>query len=101
MAWLNLLLNRHAALLCKPCISSDLLTPPQEMLTGVKFGKEIHRDPIFTACIVYTMVVETMVVWDLKTCQGKQNVDLYRINVYRMYKERIPDFTNTWTYPEY
>ena len=71
------------------------------MLTGVKIGKEIHRDPTFTACIVYTMVVETMVVWDLKTCQGKQNVDLYRINVYRMYKERIRDFTNTWTYPEY
>ena len=26
----------------KPCISSDLLTP-QDRLTGVKFGLEIHR----------------------------------------------------------
>ena len=30
----------------KPCISSDLhvVTPPQERLTGVKFGQEIHRE---------------------------------------------------------
>jgi len=25
----------------------DLLTPPQERLTGVKFGQEIHRDRDF------------------------------------------------------
>jgi len=34
-------------------------TGNQERLTGVKFGQEIHRDPLFTVCIVYTMVVET------------------------------------------
>ena len=38
--------KRHAPRLRKPCISSDLLTP-QERLTGVKFGQEIHRDRDF------------------------------------------------------
>jgi len=29
-------------------------------ITGIKFGQEIHRSiAIFTACIVYAMVVET------------------------------------------
>jgi len=27
-----------------PCILNDLLTPPQERLTGVKFCQEIRRD---------------------------------------------------------
>ena len=40
------------------------------------------------------------IVWDLKTCRGKRNVDLYGINVYRMYRDRIWDFTNTSTCPE-
>ena len=44
-----MLLNQitHAPRLRKPCISSDLLTPPQERLTSVKFGQEIHRDRDF------------------------------------------------------
>ena len=45
--WLNQLLITHAPLLRKPCISGDLLTPPQERLTGVKFDQEIHRDRDF------------------------------------------------------
>jgi len=45
--WLSQLLITHAPLLRKPWISSDLLKPPQERLTGVKFGQEIHRDRIF------------------------------------------------------
>jgi len=40
---LNQLLITHAPRLHKPCVSSDLLTPPQGRLTGVKFGQEIHR----------------------------------------------------------
>ena len=52
-------LHNHAPQLRTPCILSDVLTPPQERLTGVKFGQQIHRDHVFTACIVYTMVVET------------------------------------------
>jgi len=43
---LNQLLITHAPWLRKPCISSDLLTP-QDRLTGVKFGKELHRDRDF------------------------------------------------------
>ena len=39
---LNQLLITHAPRLRKPCISSDLLTP-QDRLTGVQFGQEIHR----------------------------------------------------------
>ena len=41
------------------------------------------------------------IVWDLKKCRGKGNVDLqmYGINVYRMYRDRIWDFTNILTYP--
>jgi len=39
---LNQLLITHAHRLCKPCISSDLLTP-KDRLTVVKFGQEIHR----------------------------------------------------------
>ena len=30
-----------------PCISSNLLTPPQRRLTGVKHGQEIHREHDF------------------------------------------------------
>ena len=44
---LNQLLITHAPRLRKPFISSYLLTPPQERLTGVKFGEEIHRDRDF------------------------------------------------------
>jgi len=35
------------------------LTPPKERLTGVKFGQKFTGIAMFTACIVYTMVVET------------------------------------------
>jgi len=41
---LNQLLITYAPRLRKPCIPSDLSTPPQERLTGVKFGQQIHRD---------------------------------------------------------
>jgi len=44
---LNQLLITHDPQLCKDCISSDLVTSPQERLTGVKFGQEIHRDHAF------------------------------------------------------
>ena len=49
---LNHLLITHDLGLSKPCISNDLLTPPQERLTGVMFGQEIHKEHIFTACNV-------------------------------------------------
>ena len=49
---LNHLLITHDLRLSKPCISNDLLTPPQERLTGVMFGQEIHKKHIFTACNV-------------------------------------------------
>jgi len=69
--WLNQLLITHAPLLHKPCISSDLLTPPQERLTGVKFGQEIHRDDNFHSLhCVYTgcrgkQFRRENIVWDL------------------------------------
>ena len=44
---LNQLLITHAPQLRKPCLSSDLLTPPNERLTGVQVGQEIHRDRDF------------------------------------------------------
>ena len=34
----------HDSRLHKPCISRILLTPPQERLTGVKLGQQIHRE---------------------------------------------------------
>ena len=42
---LNHLLITHDPRLRKPCISSDLLTPPQRRLTGVKLGQQIHSEP--------------------------------------------------------
>jgi len=44
---LNQLLITHTPRLSKPCISSDLLTPPHERLTGVEFGQAIHGDRDF------------------------------------------------------
>ena len=43
---LNQLLITHAPRIRKPCISNDLLTP-QDRLTCVKFGQELHRDRDF------------------------------------------------------
>ena len=43
-------------------LSSDLLTLPQERLTGVKFGQEIHRDR--DSHSLHCVYID----WDLKTC---------------------------------
>ena len=64
-------------------------TPPQERLTGVKFGQEIH----WKHCLGPTHMSR------YAKCRPT-NVDLYRINIYRMYRDRIRDFTNTSTYLE-
>ena len=44
---LNHLLITHVPRLRKPCISSNLLTPLQGRLTGVKLGQQIHREHDF------------------------------------------------------
>ena len=69
----------------KPCISSDPLTPPQERLTDVKFGNTGNTQGArFSqlALCKWWLSRQTIklrsenIVWDLKTCRDKRNVDL-------------------------
>ena len=56
------LLITHDPLLRKPCISSNLLTPPQGRLTGVKLGQDIHREYNFHSlhCVLYIAVCSSL-----------------------------------------
>mgnify|MGYP000110810901 FL=1 len=101
--------STHAPLLRKPCISSDLLTPPKERLTNCcqmwQANTQGSRFSQLALCIQWLSrqtikLRRENIVWVLKTCRGKRNVDLNGIHVYKMYRERIRDFTNTSTYPE-
>ena len=59
------------------CISIDPLTQPQERLTGVKFGQEIHRERVVHSLhCVNDDCRDKQLNLGLKTCRGKRNVAL-------------------------
>ena len=93
---LNQLLITHAPRLRKPCISNDLLTP-QDRLTCVKFGQELHRDRLYC---VYNgcgdrQLRREHIFWDLKHVEVSEmstyKCRLIRKIVYAMYRDRIRD----------
>jgi len=77
--------STHAPLLRKPCISSDLLTPPKERLTNWcqmwQANTQGSRFSQLALCIQWLSrqtikLRRENIVWVLKTCRGKRNVDL-------------------------
>jgi len=76
----NHLIITHDPRLRKHCISSDPLTLPQERLTGVKLGLEIHREYGFNSlhCVIPRSSVDGFTHYTGKIFGSHAETVLYR-----------------------